>query len=316
MSAHASKKVIFAALAGNFLIAVTKFFGAAYTNSSAMLSEAIHSMVDCGNQGLLLYGIKKAKKPADKAHPFGYGMELYFWTFVVAILIFAVGAGVSLYEGIIKVISPHPVTDVYINYIILSVAIVFEGAAWIVAYREFKRSQTHPSLLTSILKSKDPTIFTVLFEDTAAMLGLIVAMGGLFIGQWLGIPEMDGVASILIGVILAGTAVLLAYESKGLLIGEAASKAVVTAIEEIVTAQPDIVAVNEILTMHMGPHDILLNLSLDFDDAITSADVERAVTRMEQDIKARLPAIKRIFIEAQSLLDNPPRRDDFGQEPA
>tara|TARA_R110002073_G_scaffold52903_5_gene137068 strand:- start:1113 stop:1934 length:822 start_codon:yes stop_codon:yes gene_type:complete len=273
-------------------------------------------MVDCGNQGLLLYGIKKAQKPADKAHPFGYGMELYFWTFVVAILIFAVGAGVSLYEGIIKVISPHPVTDVYINYIILSVAIVFEGAAWIVAYREFKRSQTHPSLLTSILKSKDPTIFTVLFEDTAAMLGLIVAMGGLFIGQWLGIPEMDGVASILIGVILAGTAVLLAYESKGLLIGEAASKAVVTAIEEIVTAQPDIVAVNEILTMHMGPHDILLNLSLDFDDTITSADVERAVTRMEQDIKARLPAIKRIFIEAQSLLDNPPRRDDFGQEPA
>ncbi|WP_339860883.1 cation diffusion facilitator family transporter [Paremcibacter congregatus] len=316
MSAHASKKVIFAALAGNFLIAVTKFVGAAYTNSSAMLSEAIHSMVDCGNQGLLLYGIKKAQKPADKAHPFGYGMELYFWTFVVAILIFAVGAGVSLYEGIIKVISPHPVTDVYINYIILSVAIVFEGAAWIVAYREFKRSQTHPSLLTSILKSKDPTIFTVLFEDTAAMLGLIVAMGGLFIGQWLGIPEMDGVASILIGVILAGTAVLLAYESKGLLIGEAASKAVVTAIEEIVTAQPDIVAVNEILTMHMGPHDILLNLSLDFDDTITSADVERAVTRMEQDIKARLPAIKRIFIEAQSLLDNPPRRDDFGQEPA
>ena len=300
MSAHASKKVIYAALVGNFLIALTKSAAAAYTNSSAMMSEAIHSIVDCGNQGLLLYGIKKAKKPADKAHPFGYGMELYFWTFVVAILIFAVGAGVSLYEGVIKVISPHPVTDIYINYIVLGIAVIFEGAAWFIAYKEFRASQSEPGLLNSILKSKDPTIFTVLFEDTAALLGLLVALGGLFVGDLLNIPEFDGLASIVIGLILAGTAILLAYESKGLLLGEAASEDVVRIIEEIVTAKKDITAINETLTMHMGPQDVLLNLSLNFKDDISAAEVEKAVSDMEREIKSRLPEVKRIFIEAQS----------------
>ena len=300
MSSHASKKVIFAALAGNFLIAITKSAGSAYTGSSAMMSEAIHSIVDCFNQGLLLYGIKKSQKPADQAHPFGYGMELYFWTFVVAILIFAVGAGVSLYEGIIKVITPHEVTDVYINYIILGVAVVFEGGAWWIAYKEFKLSQTEPSFMKSVLKSKDPTIFTVLFEDTAALLGLLVAMIGLFLGDLYGIPELDGVASILIGVILAATAFLLAFEAKGLLIGEAASEDVIKTIGDIVNARQEITSVNETLTMHMGPQDVLLNLSLDFNDDISAGEVEKAVTAMEKEIKEKLPQVKRIFIEAQS----------------
>jgi len=300
MPSHASKKVIYAALIGNFLIAVTKSAAAAYTNSSAMMSEAVHSMVDCGNQGLLLYGIKKAKKPADKAHPFGYGMELYFWTFVVAILIFAVGAGVSLYEGITKVINPHPVNDIYINYIVLGIAVIFEGAAWTVAYKEFKASQKDTSLFQSVLRSKDPTIFTVLFEDTAALLGLLAALIGLFFGDLLGIPELDGAASIVIGLILASTAILLAYESKGLLLGEAASEDVITTIEEIARAKPEIIAINETLTMHMGPQDVLLNLSLDFQDDISAADVEKAVSALEKEIKSRLPEIKRIFIEAQS----------------
>ena len=300
MSSHSSKKVIYAALIGNFLIAITKSAAAAYTNSSAMMSEAVHSIVDCGNQGLLLYGIKKSKRPADKAHPFGYGMELYFWTFVVAILIFAVGAGVSLYEGITKVITPHPVTDIYINYIVLGVAVIFEGGAWMIAYKEFKASQSDPSLIKSVLKSKDPTIFTVLFEDTAALLGLLVAMGGLYIGDLMGIPEMDGIASILIGVILASTAILLAYESKGLLLGEAASEKVVATVEEIANAKDEITAINETLTMHMGPQDVLLNLSLDFKDDISAAEVEQTVSEMEKEIKTRLPEINRIFIEAQS----------------
>lgn len=299
MSSHASKKVIYAALAGNFLIALTKSAAAAYTNSSAMLSEAIHSIVDCGNQGLLLYGIKKSRKPADKAHPFGYGMELYFWTFVVAILIFAVGAGVSLYEGIIKVISPQPVTDIYINYIVLGIAVVFESGAWFIAFREFRASQSEPGMIRSVLRSKDPTIFTVLFEDTAALLGLLVAFIGLMIGDIFNIPELDGAASIVIGLILAGTAILLAYEAKGLLLGEAASEAVVSTIEEIALAKDEITGINETLTMHMGPQDVLLNLSLDFKDDITAADVERAVSEMEREIKNRLPEIKRIFIEAQ-----------------
>ena len=300
MSSHSSKKVIYAALIGNFLIAITKSAAAAYTNSSAMLSEAVHSMVDCGNQGLLLYGIKKSKQPADKAHPFGYGMELYFWTFVVAILIFAVGAGVSLYEGIIKVITPHPVTDIYINYFVLGFAVIFELGAWIIAFKEFRISQSDPSLIKSVLKSKDPTIFTVLFEDTAALLGLVVAFGGLLIGDILNIPEMDGIASILIGVILASTAILLAYESKGLLLGEAASENVINTVEEIANAKDEIIAINETLTMHMGPQDVLLNLSLDFKDDISAAEVERAVSDMEREIKTRMPEIKRIFIEAQS----------------
>ncbi len=299
MSSHGSKKVIYAALAGNFMIAVTKTAAAVYTGSSAMLSEAIHSAVDCGNQGLLLYGLKKSAKPADKAHPFGYGMELYFWTFVVAILIFAVGAGVSIYEGIIKVISPHPVTDIYINYIILGIAVIFEGAAWLIAFREFRATQTRPGLLKSVLKSKDPTVFTVLFEDTAALLGLVIALGGLFIGEMLDIAELDGVASLLIGVILAATAFLLAYETKGLLIGEAASEDMLKIIEDIARNDEAITGVNEILTMHMGPHDVLLNLSLDFRDDISASDVEDAVTMMEQALKARLPEIRRIFIEAQ-----------------
>ncbi len=300
MSSHSSKKVIYAALIGNFLIAITKSAAAAYTNSSAMMSEAIHSIVDCGNQGLLLYGIKKSKRPADRAHPFGYGMELYFWTFVVAILIFAIGAGISLYEGVTKVITPHAVTDIYINYIVLGIAVIFEGGAWWIAYKEFKLSQSEPSLIKSVLKSKDPTIFTVLFEDTAAMLGLLVALGGLFIGDMLNIPEMDGIASILIGLILASTAFLLAYETKGLLIGEAASGDVIRTVEDIASAKDEIIAINETLTMHMGPQDILLNLSLDFKNDISAAEVERAVSEMEQEIKSRLPEIKRIFIEAQS----------------
>ncbi|NOZ66681.1 MAG: cation transporter [Alphaproteobacteria bacterium] len=299
MSSHASKKVIYAALVGNFLIALTKSAAAAYTNSSAMLSEAIHSIVDCGNQGLLLYGIKKARKPADKAHPFGYGMELYFWTFVVAILIFAVGAGVSLYEGIIKVISPHPVTDIYINYIVLGIAVIFEAGAWSIAFKEFRASQSEPGIIRSVLRSKDPTILTVLFEDTAALLGLLVAFIGLMIGDIFNIPEFDGAASIVIGLILASTAILLAYESKGLLLGEAASETVINTIEEIASAKDEITGINETLTMHMGPQDVLLNLSLDFKDDITAADVERAVSEMEREIKSRLPEIKRIFIEAQ-----------------
>lgn len=300
MSAHASRKVIFAALAGNFLIAVTKSAAAAYTGSSAMMSEAIHSIVDCGNQGLLLYGIKKAERPADAAHPFGYGMELYFWTFVVAILIFAIGAGVSLYEGVIKVITPHPVTDIYINYIVLGIAVIFEGGAWYIAFREFRASQSHPGMIKSVLKSKDPTIFTVLFEDTAALLGLLAALTGLYLGERLGIPEFDGIASIIIGLILAGTAILLAYESKGLLLGEAASDEVIMTIEQIARARPEIVAVNETLTMHMGPRDVLLNLSLDFTDNISAAEVEKAITEIGKQIKQRLPEIRRIFIEAQN----------------
>lgn len=300
MAKPSSKKAIYAALAGNSLIAVTKFGAAAVTGSSAMFSEAIHSVVDSGNQGLLLYGIKRASRPADRSHPFGYGMELYFWTFVVAILIFGLGAGISIYEGISKIQNPHPISDPTINYYVLGFAMIFEGAAWYIAFKEFNKTKGSVGLITAVRQSKDPTIFTVLFEDTAAIIGLVVAMLGIFLSDYLELPVLDGVASVAIGVILATTAALLAYECKGLLTGEAASDTVVSGIKWIIGENPHILHVNEVLTLHLGPNDILLTVSLDFKDNLSSKQVEGAISSFETRIKEKFPEVTRVFIEAQS----------------
>ncbi len=300
MAAYSSRKVIYAALAGNALIAATKFAAAAFTGSSAMFSEAIHSVVDTGNQGLMLHGMKRADRPADTAHPFGYGMELYFWTFVVAVLIFGLGAGLSVYEGIQTLSHPGPVTDPHVNYVVLSIAMVFEAGAWWIALKEFRKQKGPQGYFKAVRRSKDPTVFTVLFEDSAAMLGLVVAFAGIALGEALEIPELDAVASILIGGILAVTAALLAYECKGLLIGEGASPRVVTGIEKLMSEQPGIVRMNQILTLHFGPQDVLLNLSLDFADGLSAGQVEEAISEFEQRIKSAFPEITRVFIEAQS----------------
>ena len=304
MAGHVSKKVIFAALAGNGLIAITKFIGASITGSSAMLSEAIHSVVDTGNQGLLLYGIKKSQKPKDERHPFGYGMEIYFWSFVVAILIFAVGSGVSIYEGIHKLAHPEEIRSPHINYIILTLAMMFEGVAWYIAYKEFNKIRGNTGLLEAVRHSKDPTVFTVLFEDTAAMLGLLVAFIGIWLSANLGLSWADGVASILIGIILAGTAILLAYETKGLLIGEAASPALLSNVKSIIEKRKSILYVNEIRSMHMGPNDILLAISIDFADNMTAVDVERDIAYLEREIKSNHSEIKHLFIEVQKKDDH------------
>ena len=300
MASSASKKVIYAALVGNALIAVTKFGAAFTTGSSAMLSEAVHSVVDTGNQVLLLSGVRKASKPADARHPFGYGMELYFWTFVVAILIFAGGAGISIYEGVHKLGNPTAVKDPMVNYIVLGFAMVFEGFAWAVAYREFRRVQGDRSLFDEVRRSKDPTLFTVLFEDSAAILGLIVALCGIVAADITGNTKFDAYASIGIGVILAATAVLLAYESKGLLIGEGAHPEVVAGIEKILDADPRIDHSNEILTMHFGPVDVLLTLSLDFAGDIDADTLQATISELEARIKQDYPEVTRVFIEAQS----------------
>ena len=304
MDVHGSKKVIFAALAGNGLIAITKFGAAMWTGSSAMLSESVHSLVDTGNQGLLLYGMKRSDRPADNTHPFGYGMELYFWAFVVAILIFVGGATISIYEGIHKIQHPEPLKDTYVNYIVLGIAIVFEAGAWWVAYREFDRQRGKMSLWRAVRRSKDPTVFTVLFEDTAAMLGLIVAMIGIALAEILEMPVLDGVASIGIGAILAATAILLAYECKGLLVGEAASPEMQEDIRRLITRQRGIFRVNEVLTMHMGPGDILVNISIDFEDSLDSSDVEEVITNLERMLMQRHSEITRVFIEAQAWADH------------
>lgn len=298
--ASGSKKVIYAALAGNSLIAVCKFGAAFWTGSSAMFSEAIHSVVDSGNQVLMLYGLKRSKRPADDRHPFGYGSEIYFWSFVVAILIFAVGAGVSIYEGIDKLRHPHPITDIHINFIVLGAAMVFEAVAWWIAYKEFNKVRGKRSYFHAITRSKDPTIVTVLFEDTAAMFGLAFAIIGLLVAWLAGIPEADGAASIFIGLVLATTAMILAYETKGLLIGERAGSEVVEGIREIIAAQTGITNLNELLTLHNGPEDILVTVSVDFADSLSSAQVEQAVSDLEAAIKTRFPLVTRVFIEAQS----------------
>ena len=305
--ASGSTRVIIAALVGNSLIAVTKFAAAAYTGSSAMLSEGVHSVVDTGNQLLLLFGLKRSRKPPDEDFPFGYGKEIYFWSFVVAILIFAVGAGVSLYEGVVRVITPHPVENVFVNYIVLGFAMVFEGGAWYFAFTEFGRVKGSRGYIDAVRQGKDPTFFVVLFEDSAAMLGLTVAFLGVWLGDVTGITIFDGIASIIIGLILGGTAAWLAYETKGLLIGEGANREVVDGIRRIVRAQPAVRHVNEVLTMHMGPEFILVNISVDFADNIRAGEMEEAAAHMDHQIKTSFPNVKRVFIEAEARQGWKPR---------
>ncbi len=297
--ASGSKKVIFAALIGNTLISITKFAAAAYTGSSAMLSEGIHSLVDTGNQGLLLYGIKRASKPADEDFPFGYGKEIYFWSFIVAILIFALGGGISIYEGIKHLQHPDPISNPMINYIVLGLAMIFEGAAWWFAFKEFERQKGKWGYIEAIQRAKDPSIFVVLFEDSAAMLGLLVAFIGVALTQFTGILIFDSLASIIIGLILVGTSIWLAYETKGLLIGESANHTVVREIKSILNQQPSVEHVNEVLTMHMGPDFILANISVDFVDTETADSIETTIAAVDREIKDKHPEIKRVFVEAE-----------------
>jgi cation diffusion facilitator family transporter len=304
MAVPSSKAIVYAAFAGNSLIAVTKFAAAAFTGSSAMLAEAVHAAVDTGNQALLLIGMRRAARPADARHPFGYGAEIYFWAFVVAVLIFGVGAGVSIYEGFSKLSNPHPVENAYINFIVLGFAFVFEAGAWWYAWKGFSASKGRVGYLTAIVRSKDPTIFTVLLEDTAAMLGIIVAFLGILLADLTGLAWLDAAASIVIGLILAAVATLLAYETKGLLIGEAAAPSVVRALRKMVGESEGVRTINELRTVHFGPTDILVAISVDFADALSSRQVEQSVTAIEAAIKQAYPSVTRVFVEAQSPKDD------------
>lgn len=299
MSAKASTKVIIAALIGNAAISITKFFAAFTTGSSAMLSEGIHSLVDTGNQILLLYGMKQAKKPADEAFPFGHGKEIYFWSFVVAILIFAVGSGVSVYEGIQHVLHPVEIDNPMVNYIVLALALVFEGSAWFFAFREFGKVKGQRGYIEAVKRGKDPSMFVVLFEDSAAMLGLVIAMLGIWLTQVTGIAVFDGIASIVIGLILGGTAIWLAIETKGLLIGEGANRSVIASIRQIAESFDEVENVNELLTMHMGPEFILVNISIRFRRGQMTREIEAVVQEIDAAIKAEHEIVKRVFVEAE-----------------
>lgn len=308
MAAGGSTGVVVVALVCNLGIAVAKFAAAAWTGSSAMLSEAIHSLVDTGNQVLLLHGIRRSERPADAVHPFGYSKELYFWSFVVAILLFSLGAGVAIYEGVEKLLDPHPITDPIVNYVVLAVAFLLEGISAARAIKEFNRRRGDTPVFRALRGSKDPALFTVLLEDAAALAGLTIATLGISISHLTGSPTADGYASVAIGLLLGAVAAFMSIEIRSLIVGEAASPAVLHDIRATIAAERGvgrtISAINEIRSMHLGPTDILVVASVDFEDQATAAAIEEATSRIERTIKAQQPAVRRFFLEGQSMQDH------------
>jgi cation diffusion facilitator family transporter len=308
-----SKKAIYAAILGNFAIAVTKFLGAVVSGSSAMLTEGIHSLVDTGNGGLLLLGIRRSKRPPDEQHPYGYGKSLYFYTLIVAVLIFGLGGGISLYEGILHTLDPGhggptgatifdlTISGLTLNTVVLVSAIVFEAGAFWTAWTEFNKVRGDRGFLEAIRSSKDPTTFTVLFEDSAAMAGLVVALVSVHLAEALHMPVIDGIGSILIGLILCGVASFLVWESKKLLLGEAADPEVRAGIRRIARADEGVEDVLRMMTLHMGPNALVLNMDLKFDEALDAEAVAEAIDRVERTVREEHAEVRFIFIEAESL---------------
>ena len=295
-----SRIAIYAALIGNLFVAATKGVAAVISGSSSMLSEAVHSLVDCGNEVLLLYGQRRAARSPDTGHPFGYGRELYFWSFVVALLIFALGAGVSIYEGVIHLLEPEPIRDPMINYIVLALAFVFEGASWVVSFRQFRAASGKNELYDAFVRSKDPPSFMVLFEDSAALLGILLAAAGTFGSAALDMPMLDGVASILIGLVLAGVAMLLARESKSLLIGEPAERELVDSILQDAAGVRGVLRAHGALTSHLSPDDIVVLLSLEFEDRLCVPELEEVVLEIERVVREKHPQVVSLFVKPQT----------------
>jgi cation diffusion facilitator family transporter len=307
MSAHTtSTRTLVIALLANLGIAASKFAAAAITGSSAMLTEGVHSVVDCINQLLLMWGRHAAKRPPDKLHPFGYGRELYFWSFVVAVMVFALGAGVSIYEGILHIRNPEPAVSPIIAYAVLFIAFLLEGWSTVEAFGDFRRSKGQLSWFQAIRRSKDPPGFIILLENGAAMAGIIAAAAGLALSQVTRDPFYDGAASVVIGLILAGTSCLLAYESKALLIGEAADPEMVSALHDMVAGKKGVTAVGQVLTVHAAPDQITAMLSVDFDDDISARDVENLVWGIELEAAKRFPTVRRLYLRPRSPVDAEP----------
>lgn len=301
MAASASSKnAVLAALAGNLLVAATKLLAAIWTGSSAMLSEAVHSFVDSGNEVLLLYGMRRAGRRPDEQHPLGYGRELYFWSFIVALLVFAVGAGVSAYEGIRHVWAPEPINDPLVSYVVLALAGLFEGGSWLVSLRQFKAAKGPLGYYEAFRRSKDPPSFMVLFEDSAALAGILIAGLGTFAAVQLHDPIFDGLASILIGVVLAAVSLLLARESKSLLIGERADRQLGDSILRVAGSEKSVTRANGVLTMQLAPDQIIAALSLDFEDHLTADQIESAVIEIERRVRESHPQVVALFIKPQT----------------
>ena len=296
MVEHSSRTAVIAALVGNLLVAVSKAVAAAISGSSAMLSEAVHSVVDSGNEVLLLYGQHRAGKPPDRTHPLGYGREIYFWSFVVALLIFALGAGVSIYEGIVHIQHPEPIRDPLINFAVYGAAAVFEGVSWWFGWKAFQRVRAGRGILADVRASKDPASFMVLFEDSAALAGIVIAAAATALTVEFQQPWIDGAGSILIGLVLAIVAVLLARESKALLIGERASDELTDSLREATLHQQGVRDVEQVLTTQLSPDQVIATLSVEFDDKLDVPALEKLIGRIESELRRKHPDLFRVFV--------------------
>jgi len=298
--AHSPRLVVYAALAANVGIAVAKFIAAAISGSAAMLSEGVHSLVDSINEVLLLHGLRRSQRPPDRDNPLGFGRELYFWSFIVALLVLALGAGFSLYEGVNHILSPEPLRDPTLNYIVLAVGAVFEGASWWLSLKSVQRRKGKLSYFEAFRTTKDPTTFSVLFEDSAALLGLAIAALGVYLSHALGDSRIDGWASIGIAVVLALASIMLARESKALLIGEPAQPKLLAQVCSIAGKVKGVEAVNGMLTVQMGPDQVLVAVSAAFDDRLTTVEIEECVRTIEARTKeAKLPIVA-LFVKPQT----------------
>lgn len=297
-----SKRPFIAAFVGNSVIAASKFGAAGFTGSSAMMAEGFHSVVDATNNLLMLFGIRGSRRSPTPQHPFGYGKELYFWTLIVAIVIFGIGGGISVYEGVLHLLHPVALGNPLWNYLVLAIAFIADGATLIIAYREFEPHQKRWGLWRGIRRSKDPTKFTVLLEDGAATTGILLAVAGVWLSEATGSPQYDAVASILIGLLLAAVAVLLSVESRDLLVGESADGETLKAIRRTVETDEDVVAVRNLLTMHLGPSELLLNLDVQFRDDLRFPEIATAIERLESRLRERHSIVQKIFIEARNLV--------------
>jgi cation diffusion facilitator family transporter len=296
-----SKIAIYGALAANVGIATVKFIAASVTGSSAMISEGIHSAVDSGNSLLLLLGMKRSQRPPDRGHPFGHGKEIYFWSLIVAILVFSLGGGMSIYEGVSHLRHPVELRDPFWNYIVLVASMLFEGASLVYAIREFNKTRGKFSFFQELHMSKDPALFAVIYEESAAIAGLIIALLGVFLGHYFEEPMFDAVASMLIGAVLITVAITMVKESKGLLVGESANADIVKGIYDLVNKEPRVETLYFPLTMHLAPNEILLALDVEFKKEMTVEELFDAVNQLEEQIKQAFPNVKKIYIEARNF---------------
>ncbi|HEX8328181.1 MAG TPA: cation diffusion facilitator family transporter [Hymenobacter sp.] len=300
-TASSSKFAIYGAIGANIAIAVSKFVAAYFTGSSAMLSEGIHSLVDSGNGFLILLGVHQSTKAPDKRHPFGRSKELYFWALIVAILVFSVGGGMSFYEGVEHLKNPAPITDPTWNYWVLGLSLAFEGISCFLAFKAFNADRGDQGFWATLKRSKDPAVFAILLEDLAALLGLLIALVGVYFGHKLNNPYFDGAASIGIGTLLVCVAIFLIYKTKDLLIGVGADDETLASLQGIVQAQPNVQYMRAPLTMYLGPADVILALDVEFESRLSADEIERAVDTLQDAIRAKHPEFKRIFVETKAI---------------